>query len=106
MNGRIALAALIAAFVASPAMAVMTDAGPAPAEAAPPAAAGAPAPAAAPVKPEDQIVCKRVDVSGTRIQLPKKCMTRKDWARMDGPGKEDIESIMRANLTVNHPGGT
>ena len=72
----------------------------------------APAPAptavattAAPVKPEDQIVCKRVDVSGTRVQLPKKCMTRKDWARMDGPGKEDIQSIIRSNLTRNSTGG-
>ena len=72
----------------------------------------APAPAptavattAAPLKPEDQIVCKRVDVSGTRVQLPKKCMTRKDWARMDGPGKEDIQSIIRSNLTRNSTGG-
>lgn len=60
---------------------------------------------AAPLKPEDQIVCKRVDVSGTRVQLPKKCMTRKDWARMDGPGKEDIQSIIRSNLTRNSTGG-
>ena len=74
--------------------------------------APAPAPAptavaltAAPLKPEDQIVCKRVDVSGTRVQLPKKCMTRKDWARMDGPGKEDIQSIIRSNLTRNSTGG-
>ena len=75
-------------------------------------AAAPPAPAptavattAAPVKPEVQIVCKRVDVSGTRVQLPKKCMTRKDWARMDGPGKEDIQSIIRSNLTRNSTGG-
>ena len=61
-----------------------------------------PAPAA---KPADQVICKRVDVSGTRIQLPKKCMTRKDWARMDGPGKDDIQSVVRANLTRNGTGG-
>lgn len=73
-----------------------------------PAPTPAPAPAATPaaqVKPEDQIVCKRVDVSGTRVQLPKKCMTRKDWARMDGPGKDDIQSIVRSNLTRNGTGG-
>ena len=95
----LALCAFLApsAFFATPVMALAADSAPAPAQA---------APAAEPVKPEDQIVCKRVDVSGTRIQLPKKCMTRKDWARMSGPGKEDIEAIIRANLAVNHPGGT
>lgn len=62
-------------------------------------------PAAAPVKAADQVICKRVDVSGTRIQLPKKCMTRKDWERMDGPGKDDIQSIVRSNLTRNSTGG-
>lgn len=72
---------------------------------APTAASAPPAPAAAPVKPADQIVCKRVDVSGTRIQLPKKCMTRRDWQRMDGPGKDDIQSIVRSNLTRNSTGG-
>lgn len=103
MTGRAALVATIAALFASPAMASAVEGVPEPAPAAP---AAAPAPAPTPLKPEDQIVCKRVDVSGTRIQLPKKCMTRKDWARMDGPGKEDIELIIRANLAVNHPGGT
>lgn len=103
MTGRAALAAIIAALFATPVMALAADGAPAPAQAAP---AAAPAPAPAPVKPEDQIICKRVDVSGTRIQLPKKCMTRKDWARMDGPGKEDIQTIIRSNLAVNHPGGT
>lgn len=69
------------------------------------AQAPAPAPTATPVKPADQIVCKRVDVSGTRIQLPKKCMTRRDWERMDGPGKDDIQSVIRSNLTRNGSGG-
>ncbi|HRD29678.1 MAG TPA: hypothetical protein PLO65_15360, partial [Caulobacter sp.] len=56
--------------------------------------------------PEDKIVCKRVDVSGTRIQLPKKCMSRRDWDRLAGRGKEDIESAIRASLTRNGvPGG-
>lgn len=104
MTGRLALAAMLAALVATPALAVTTETSPAPAPAAAPAAAGVPAPA--PVKPEDQIICKRVDVSGTRIQLPKKCMTRKDWDALAGRGKEDIESVIRSSLTVNHPGGT
>lgn len=90
----------LCAFLGGPVMAqpVQTPSAPAPAPT-------AVATTAAPVKPEDQIVCKRVDVSGTRVQLPRKCMTRKDWARMDGPGKEDIQSIIRSNLTRNSTGG-
>ncbi|CAN1551065.1 hypothetical protein MCEMIH16_02175 [Caulobacteraceae bacterium] len=66
----------------------------------------APTPAPAKVDPDLEIVCKRVDVSGTRIQLPKKCMTRKDWAAIAGRGKEDIDAAIRASLTRNSVGGT
>jgi hypothetical protein len=69
-----------------------------------PAVASSPAPAK--VDPDLEIVCKRVDVSGTRIQLPKKCMTRKDWAAIAGRGKEDIDAAIRASLTRNSVGGT
>lgn len=58
-----------------------------------------------PVKPADKVICKRVDVSGTRVQLPKKCMTRKDWDRLDGRGKEDMDAAIRASLTRNAVGG-
>lgn len=67
--------------------------------AAPPASATA-------VKPEDRIICKRVDVSGTRIQLPKKCMTKKDWDSLSGRGKEDMDAAVRASLARNAVGGT
>ena len=66
----------------------------------------APTPAPAKVDPDFEIVSKRVDVSGTRIQLPKKCMTRKDWAAIAGRGKEDIDAAIRASLTRNSVGGT
>ncbi|MFZ4608146.1 MAG: hypothetical protein ACOYM5_18020 [Caulobacter sp.] len=69
-----------------------------------PATAASPAPAK--VDPDLEIVCKRVDVSGTRIQLPKKCMTRKDWAAMTGRGKEDMDAAIRAGLARNAVGGT
>jgi hypothetical protein len=70
------------------------------------APAVAPTPAPAKVDPDLEIVCKRVDVSGTRIQLPKKCMTRKDWAAMTGRGKEDMDAAIRAGLARNAVGGT
>jgi hypothetical protein len=66
----------------------------------------APSPVPAKVDADLEIVCKRVDVSGTRIQLPKKCMTRKDWAAIAGRGKEDIGAAIRASLTRNSVGGT
>ena len=60
----------------------------------------------APVKPGDRIICKRLDVSGTRVQLPKKCMPKKDWDSLTGRGKEDMDAAIRAGLTRNAIGGT
>ena len=96
MIGRLVLALGLGLAVSSTAMAQTPVAAP----------AVAPSPAPAKVDPDLEIVCKRVDVSGTRIQLPKKCMTRKDWASITGRGKEDMDAAIRASLTRNAVGGT
>lgn len=96
MIGRLVLALTLGLAVSSSALAQTPVVAP----------AVAPTPAPAKVDPDLEIVCKRVDVSGTRIQLPKKCMTRKDWAAMTGRGKEDMDAAIRAGLARNAVGGT
>lgn len=64
-----------------------------------------PAATPSPAKSGDRIVCKSQTVSGSRIPMPKKCMTKRDWDSLAGRGKEDIDAVIRANLAVNRVAG-
>lgn len=52
----------------------------------------------------DEVVCKRLPISGTRVLGPKTCMTRRDWKSMEGRGMEDVEAAIRASRTRNCAG--
>lgn len=52
----------------------------------------------------DEVVCRRMAISGTRVMGPKTCMTRREWKSMEGRGMEDIEAALRAARTRNCAG--
>jgi hypothetical protein len=53
---------------------------------------------------KDEVVCKQLAISGTRILGPKTCMTRRDWKSIEGRGMEEIEAAIRASRTRNCAG--
>lgn len=63
----------------------------------------APAPTRAKDRP-DEVVCKQVPISGTRVMGPKTCMARREWKSMEGRGMEDVEAAIRAARTRNCAG--
>lgn len=63
----------------------------------------APAPTRAKDRP-DEVVCKRLPISGTRVMGPKTCMARREWKSMEGRGMEDVEAAIRAARTRNCAG--
>ncbi|MFZ5668662.1 MAG: hypothetical protein ACOY4K_04150 [Pseudomonadota bacterium] len=70
-----------------------------------PAVVTAPPPPATRAKDRpDEIVCKRLPVSGSRVLGPKTCMARREWKSMEGRGMEDIEAAIRAGRTRNCAG--
>lgn len=52
----------------------------------------------------DEVVCKRLPISGTRVLGPKTCMARREWKSMEGRGMEDVEAAIRAARTRNCAG--
>ncbi|MDP1739351.1 MAG: hypothetical protein Q8L23_18150 [Caulobacter sp.] len=104
MIGRTITAAALFALIATTA-----SAGPAgqvqaePTTVAPALAQAAPAPTRGKDRP-DEVVCKRMAISGTRVMGSKTCMTRRDWKSMEGRGMEDVEAAMRAARTRNCAG--
>jgi hypothetical protein len=62
---------------------------------APPAAAGAPTaqaqPAAKSDKPEDKVVCRFVNSTGSRLSRNKECKTRAEWDHEAEATQDDIE---------------
>ena len=60
-----------------------------------PAAAGAPTgqaqPGAKPDKPEDKVVCRFVNSTGSRLSRNKECKTRAAWDRESEATQDDIE---------------
>lgn len=64
---------------------------------------GAPTPTRGKDRP-DEVVCKQVPISGTRVMGPKTCMARREWKSMEGRGMEDVEAAIRAARTRNCAG--
>ena len=60
-----------------------------------PAAAGAPTgqdqSAAKPEKPEDKVVCRFVNSTGSRLSRQKECKTRADWDHESEEVQDDLE---------------
>ncbi len=75
----------------------------APTTVAPALAQASPTPTRAKDRP-DEVVCRRMAISGTRVLGPKTCMTRREWKSMEGRGMEDIEAAIRAARTLNCAG--
>lgn len=104
MIGRTITAAALFALIATSAPAEPAGKAPeAPTTVAPAVAQAARTPTRGKDRP-DEVVCKRMAISGTRILGPKTCMTRRDWKSMEGRGMEDIEAAIRAARTRNCAG--
>ena len=72
---RITLSATVAAAVAVPAMA---------------GAPSAPAQTTA-AKPEDKVICRFVNTTGSRLSREKECKTRSQWNRESDEAQDDFE---------------
>jgi hypothetical protein len=74
-----------------------------------PAAAGAPASqdqaAAKPAKPEDKVVCRFVNSTGSRLGREKECKTRAQWDRESEETQDDIarQSARATGDAMNGP---
>ena len=72
-----------------------------PASATPPSttgtAQGATTDATTPPDPMDEVICKREDMTGTRVSRQKICMTRRDWEEQAKESGEDIRSAHRSS---------
>jgi hypothetical protein len=59
-----------------------------------PAAAGTPAGLAQPTtkldKPEDKVVCRSVNSTGSRLSRQKECHTRAEWDRLSEEAQDDF----------------
>lgn len=97
-------AAALSALVATVALAEPAGKGEdAPTTVAPALAQATPVPTRAKDRP-DEVVCKRLPISGSRILGPKTCMARREWKAMEGRGMEEIEAAIRASRSLNCAG--
>jgi predicted outer membrane protein len=102
--GRTIAAAALFALIATTAPAEPAGKTPdAPTTVAPALARAAPRATRAKDRP-DEVVCRRMAISGTRVLGPKTCLARREWKAMEGRGMEEIEAAIRASRTTNCAG--
>lgn len=67
----------------------------------------APAPVAAPAeaKAEDEVVCRRETVIGSRVQKRRVCMSEKERARLQQGTRDGVDDYLRKSTGGATPGG-
>lgn len=76
-----------------------SDAGAAPGTSGPASGAAQPTPTTADGKPDpNEVICKRLEMTGTRVSRQKVCMTRADW---DEETRQDQSLASQARSTSN-----
>lgn len=50
----------------------------------------------------DQVICRRQDVTGSRLASTKACQTRRDWAARKREERDVLEKIQRIPLPKNY----
>ena len=50
-----------------------------------------------PADPKDEVICKREEMTGTRVSRQKICMTRRDWEEEAKESGEAVQSVPRGS---------
>ncbi len=75
----------------------------------PVAATGGPAAAPAAVapptpNPDDKVVCRTYDTTGSRLDSYKVCHTMAEWRQVNRAARDEINDVQRRDLQVTHTG--
>jgi hypothetical protein len=75
-------------------------------EAPTPAATAKPAAASsAKNSPDDKIVCRSTDTTGSRLEVRKECHTIAEWRDITQQSRDSVDDLQRRHLTTGAVGG-